>query len=171
MRPLISAVRPTLPRAWDPREVDDHFSELYSGSTPAEYVAALRRAFKAARHHTIPPNVQDVLYKILVSGHWMGDRKEEALRKYCTSCRQTGQHIVESIEHAYAHCPTAAALWAWAIGKWNSATTQQLDCGCTKLLLLASRQRSAGRRSERRLMEHAARRGDMDATHRGEART
>ena len=32
MRPLISAVRPTLPRAWDPREADDHFSELYSGS-------------------------------------------------------------------------------------------------------------------------------------------
>ena len=83
--------------------------------------------------------MQDVLYKILVSGHWMGDQKEKALRKYCTSCRQTGQHNVESIEHAYAHCPTAATLWAWAISKWNSATTQQLDCNCTKLLLLAHR--------------------------------
>ena len=139
MRPMLSAAQPTLPRAWDPRDAGYHFSALYSGSTPAEYIAAIRRAFKAARHHTIPPRMQDVLYKIMVSGHWMGDQKEKALGKYCTSCRQRGQHNIENIEHAYAHCPTAASLWEWAIGKWNNATTQQLNSNCTKLLLLADR--------------------------------
>ena len=59
----------------------------YSGSTPAEYIAAIRKAFKAARHHTIPPRMQDVLYEIKVSGHWIGEQKEKALGKYCTSCR------------------------------------------------------------------------------------
>ena len=90
IRQTLTTAKPAMPRAWDPRDEHDHFSGLYSGATPQEYTAAMRRAFAGARHHTIPPRMQDVLYKILVSGHWIGMHKETGHRRFCTACRQCG---------------------------------------------------------------------------------
>lgn len=87
--------------------------------------------------------MQDVLYKILVSGHWMGEHKETGLRRYCTACRHSGAHNFESLEHAFADCAEAAEVWKWAIGRWNEATMQQLDPGDKRVTLLADRGEAA----------------------------
>ena len=139
IRCMLAAPRPVLPRAWDPADVHDHYSTLYADRTPREYTAAVRRAFRGARHHTIPPHMQDMLYKILVSGHWIGAHKETGHARYCTACRQRGRRVEESVEHLFGLCEGAHDLWKWAITAWNAATTQELDHTDLRVLLLADR--------------------------------
>ena len=68
----------------------------------------MRRVFRGARHHFVPPYMQDVLYKILVSGHAIGEHKRRGEDSECARCRTQHHREVESLEHAYATCERVA---------------------------------------------------------------
>ena len=84
---------PSMPRAWTANDRADHFAKLYTGTTEAELTTAMRKAFTEARHPHIPAAMQDMLYKILVSGHNTGARHT---CKRCENCSE------DTLEHAYA---------------------------------------------------------------------
>ena len=133
MRDMLTTQTAILPRAWDPRDPHEHFAHLYAELTPMEYTATMRRIFKLARHHDIPPYMQDVLYKNLVSGHHIGPHKRRGIEALC-ACGQP-----ETLEHAYALCQTVQTLWGMIINRWNAATNQSLDSTDLRVTLLGDR--------------------------------
>ena len=175
MRPLISAARPTLPRAWDPREADDHFSKLYSGSTPAEYIAALRRAFQAARQALTTPYHQTC--KTCCTKSWSADtgwatRRRKRLGSTAPAAGRQGNTTWRASNTRTRTAPQQQQCNT--VGMGNQQVEQRNDTAARLQLhetAAASAQRNTGRRSERRSVEHAARHSDMDAAHSGKART
>ena len=137
LRDMLGTVTPILPRAWDHTDANAHFAHLYDGLPPERFVAALRRAFADARFHAIPPHIQDVLYKILVSGYRIGGVKRRGADAMCQRCGD--EHAVESLEHAFATCPHVAALWHAVIKRWNLATCQELDHTDLRVTMLGDR--------------------------------
>ena len=89
LRDALSTVAPAIPRAWDPSDPQQHYAALYPGIDRASLVEHMRMALRAARDPYIPPYMQDVLYKILVSGHLIGPRKEHKL----PDDRLAGAHV------------------------------------------------------------------------------
>ena len=133
---MLTTLTPVVPRAWDRTNADAHFAPLYTELTSAEYTATLRRIFSSIRHATIPPYVQDVLYKTATNGHQVGSRKKKG-EENCIRCDGKDR---ETLEHAYATCdPGAAPLWRLVVGRWNDATNDTLDASDLRLTLLGDR--------------------------------
>ena len=61
-------------------------------------LAVMRRIFRSARHHSIPPYIQDVLYKILVSGHSIGRHKCAGTDGDCARCAARGRTRDDTLE-------------------------------------------------------------------------
>jgi hypothetical protein len=138
IREMAVTVRPKLPRAWDPRHANQHFATLYPGVGATEFTAIMRRVFRGARHHFVPPRMHDVLYKTLVSGHNMGE-KMGGEKKWCGRCHAQGEHVCETLEHAYADCDRVDALWKMVLARWNAAIGQHLDPSDARVRLLGDR--------------------------------
>ena len=133
LRDMLTNQCAIVPRAWDHRDAHEHFARLYAALNPKEYGTTMRRIFRSARHHMIPPYVQDVLYKILVSGHNIGPNKRRGAEAKC-SCGMD-----ETLEHAFAQCNTVKTLWLMVVARWNDATGQTLDAKDLRVTLLGDR--------------------------------
>ena len=136
-RHMFAAPTPLLPRAWDPTHAYGHHAPLYAHLSRVEYVAAMRRVFKSARHVTIPPRIQDVLYKTLVSGHMLGEHNAWR-RGNSHMCARCGT-CVESLAHAYAECKDVGGLWDLVLDRWEVATSERLDPRDRRVTLLGDR--------------------------------
>ena len=86
MRQMLTAPRPAMPRAWDPTSKDVHYAKLYAHLDHVAYIKVMRRVFAVARHPSIPPRIQDVLYKTLVSGHDIGCKRRKGAEAICPRC-------------------------------------------------------------------------------------
>ena len=143
---MLRTEAPSMPRAWDARDANQHYATLYAGLTPTEFQRTMARTFKAIRHHVIPPHIRDVLYKTLVSGHRIGPNKQKNDEARCPR----GQcSCVESIEHAYADCEQGVRqLWEVVVRRWNTHTGQTLDARDRRVTLLGDRGEQAHAMSE-----------------------
>ena len=131
---------PVVPRAWDSRDSNEHYAHLYAGESPQVYTETLRRVFGGIRHHFIPPRMQDVLYRILVSGYDIGKNKAKKGHENCAHCRaKAGVEIEETIEHMIATCEKSKALWKMVLARWNVATGQRLDHNDLRVCMLGDR--------------------------------
>jgi hypothetical protein len=98
LRDMLTASHPVMPRAWDVASRHEHFAKLYSGLSHTSYVATMRSVLRGLRHHSIPPHIQDVLYKTFVSGHSIGDVKRKDERAQCRRCAET-EARAETLEY------------------------------------------------------------------------
>ena len=91
---------------------------MYDGLEPAAALAKMRQIFTSVRNPAVPPRMQDVLYKILVSGFAIGAVKKRGEDSLCHGCGERGadgtwKGVCESVEHTYAECEPVAALLAY----------------------------------------------------------
>ena len=136
VRMMRAAPRPVVPRAWDATNATEHYAKLYGDKDKGRVTAALQRAIKGSRHPLIPAHVQDVLYKIVVSGFVTHTQGREVL---CTRCQRHGVRAYDTLEHRYAeHAPTRQ-LWEEVIARWNVATYDTLSAADLRVTLLGDR--------------------------------
>jgi hypothetical protein len=113
-----------------------HYVELYQHLSEPEYAAQVTRTFRACRHVAVPPHIQDVLYKNLVSGHGMGPDSMAATQgrekpgsrlSDGGTCRRCGckgasgfwEGADETMEHGFSECSKVAKLFDHVITNWN----------------------------------------------------
>ena len=104
IREFRAAPEPTLPRAWDHRDVNAYYASLYATLTPVGLVTKMRQLFAAIRHPAIPQRMTDVMYKTLVSGHNIGKKMSKEWEVKCRQCHRERRRRINSVEHAYAEC-------------------------------------------------------------------
>ena len=136
IRAIRAAPRPVIPRAWDITRPTEHFARLYGGRDHERVVAALRKAIKGSNHPVIPAHVQDVLYKVIVSGFETHTAGREV---HCARSRAQGQQVEDTLEHRYAQHPGTQALWQEVVARWNAATYDTVNAEDVRVTLLGDR--------------------------------
>ena len=119
-----------MPRTFDPRDRNNHFAHYYSHLSETEYRAQVGRIARAIHHEVTPHKMQDVLYEIINSAQWMGQRRK-GIDRHCSreSCAKKGlvPDTFESIEHAYCECDGGPReLCDLVLTRWNANTGERL---------------------------------------------
>ena len=134
-----------MPRAWDPKEIDQHYAPLYAHLSPAEYAAKMLAILRDLRHEAVEPRWHEVLYNIAVSGFYMGPNKRHNKDEHI--CRRCGTHTNgspmqgsdETLEHAYSECAEVDSFWKMLITDWNAQTGENLKPEDIRVRLLGDR--------------------------------
>ena len=119
-----------MPRTFDPLERENHFAHLYDHLSRRAYREQVGRVAQAIRADVIPQRMQDVLYAVITSSLWMGQRRAGAERhcaRTCCAARGAQDDTFESVEHAYCDCSDVAWLWDEVLARWRERTGENLQ--------------------------------------------
>ena len=149
MREIGLAQTKVIPTAWDhgQKKGARHYAGWYAKLPPAEEAEKRGGILKGCRHPAVFPRYQDVVYKVAISGLYIGafrcKKKEDDMICKRIGCgvkkgdRWTG--CEETVQHAFHACEPIARFWRQVIERWNAHTGEQLDPSDPKVTLLGDR--------------------------------
>ena len=130
----------TIPRAFDPKSIDQHYGELYAHLTPREMRGRMRVLARGAWDPVLTQPMQECRHKTLVSGHDTCPRSAQPQRRYvCKRCAAQGLDRANTLEHVIHECPEP--LHARVLAEWEEYTGEHWESSDRRITMLGDRAR------------------------------